>query len=281
MQMFKRVAAALFLAVLICFSTFSIALADPNTDGIVIKLGEQDDNVILLQMRLQDLGYYDYKVTGFFGTFTQTALKDFQKTNGLPTDGVAGSGTIQKMYSNGAKRSAVEEVNPAPAKATTSKSKIKGTIVKWKTVDSVWRIGMKCKVIDVDTNKSYYMIRVNESYSVGHSDVAPPDKSNNRIFESTYGKYYPSWYRRAVIVNIPGLGWVAASTNGYPHGGTGIKGNGMTDPTDGSIAQVCIHFLGSWDNCSGIVDPAHQYQIYHAAGKKYSGARSSLVYPGD
>jgi peptidoglycan hydrolase-like protein with peptidoglycan-binding domain len=279
MRMYKKILTAMLLAVFLADTSIGVTLADPGTDDIVIKKGEQSDNVILLQMRLQDLGYYKYKITGYFGDLTKDSLTEFQKDNNLSPDGIAGAKSLDLMYSNNAKRSPVVDVNPPPKQPATAKAKTKGKLVSWKTVNSAWKSGVKCKVIDVDTNKSYYMVRVNQSYSVGHSDVAPPDKANNKIFEATYGKYYPSWYRRSVIVNIPGLGWVAGSTNGYPHGSTGILGNGMSQGSQ--KLQVCIHFLGSWDNCSGVVDSAHQYQIYRASGKKYKGSRSSLVYPGD
>jgi peptidoglycan hydrolase-like protein with peptidoglycan-binding domain len=275
--MFKKLAAAILLGVILVEMPFGAALATPD---VVIKEGEQSDNVILLQLRLQDLGYYNYKVTGFFGNFTKLALQDFQKTNGLPADGVAGTKTLEKMYGNDAKRNPIVDVNPPPTTKTQTKPKSKtyGKLVAWSTVNRAWKKGTDCKVIDLDTGKSYKMRRVGGS---NHADVAPPDKSNNNIFKSTYGKNYPNWYRRAVVVNIPGLGWVAASTNGEPHGSTGVPGNGMTDPTDGSVGQVCFHFLNSKGHGHAVIDPAHQYQVYRAANKKPPMSRNSLVYPGD
>lgn len=276
MRMFKKIAVALLLAAML-WETAGTALADPNTGDILIKEGEQSDNVILLQMRLQDLGYYDYKVTGFFGSFTKLALQGFQKTNGLSSDGMAGTETLDLLYGNNAKRDPVVDVNPPPTKTTKPKGRY-GQLVSWNTVNNMWKIGMKCKVVDLDTGKSYYMIRCNKSYSVGHTDVAPATKADTAILKSTYHGTW-SWYRRAVVVYINGMA-IAASTNGFPHGDTGMPGNGM-NLSNGTLQQVCIHYLGSWDNCSGVVDPAHQYQVYRAAGKKYPGARSSLVYPGD
>jgi peptidoglycan hydrolase-like protein with peptidoglycan-binding domain len=273
--MIKKAAAALLMAVLLVETAFGTALAD--TDDIIIKKGEQSDNVILLQMRLQDLGYYRYKITGFFGDLTKDALMDFQKNNNLSRDGVAGSQTLNLMYSNTAKRKPVVDVNPPPKPNNTPvkpKGK-KGVLKDWSVVNKLWKKGTDCKVIDYNSGKAYIMRRVG---GTNHADVAPKDKANNAIFEATYGKYYPSWYRRAVVVVINGT-YIAASTNGYPHGSTGVPNNGMSQGNQ--LLQVCIHFLNSKGHESGVIDAAHQYELYRAAGKKPPMARTSLVYPND
>lgn len=273
----RAAAAVLAIAALSC-RMFGAAYAAPGLDGTVIKKGESSDNVILLQMRLRDLGFYNYKVTGFFGDFTGEALKDFQKENGISADGVAGEQTINSLYDNAAKRKPIEPLDKpnAPAKKANVKS---GAYVSWSAVNQLWKIGMRCKVIDYDTGISYYMVRVNESYSVGHADVAPATKTDTKKLKQSYGGSLNA-YRRALVVVIGGQR-IAASLYGVPHGSTGIRGNGMTDPADGSVAQVCIHFRNSRNNVHDMVDPAHQYQVKRAAGMKPSGPAPGLVWPGD
>jgi hypothetical protein len=265
--MIKKAAAALLFILLVFQSAFGVALADPGTDAVVIKPGEQSDNVILLQMRLQDLGYYNYKITGFFGNFTKLALKDFQKTNSLTADGVAGSGTIQKMYSNSAKRNPIVDTTPKP-KAKTKKHSRYGEYLDWfKTVQNIWAKSdrSKVKVVDFDTGKSYYVIRVGGH---NHADVEPATLKDCQIFKSTYGGSW-SWERRAVIVYVGGHA-IAGSTNGMPHGYETIPNNGMT-------GQVCIHFLNSRNHVHNMIDAAHQYEVKRAAGLKVGSKPPALA----
>ncbi|MGN1250911.1 MAG: peptidoglycan-binding protein, partial [Candidatus Spyradocola sp.] len=51
---------------------------NPYAD-LVLKDGDSGDDVISLQMRLRDLGYYNYKITGDFGSVTAQAVRDFQE----------------------------------------------------------------------------------------------------------------------------------------------------------------------------------------------------------
>jgi peptidoglycan hydrolase-like protein with peptidoglycan-binding domain len=231
-------------------------MADPGTDDIVIKKKENSDNVILLQLRLRDLGYYNYKITGYFGDFTEQSLKDFQKTNNLTTDGVASKKTLDLMYSNAAKRNPVEpRVKPKPVKAKSVKY---GNYRDWfDYVNPRWPkySPEKIKVVDFNTGKVYYVRRVGGHY---HADVEPYSKKDCDILKSTYGGEW-SWERRAVIVYIKGEA-IAGSINGMPHGYETVKNNGMT-------GQVCIHFLNSRTHVHNMRDPDHQYQVKRAAGK--------------
>ena len=61
-------------------------------EDLILKDGDSGDDVISLQMRLRDLGYYNYKITGDFGSVTAQAVRDFQEDNKLKQDGVVGVG---------------------------------------------------------------------------------------------------------------------------------------------------------------------------------------------
>ncbi|MDD5016628.1 MAG: peptidoglycan-binding protein [Eubacteriales bacterium] len=65
--------------------------------------GDSGDDVISLQTRLCELGYYTYNnITGYFGTVTEEALKEFQAQNGLTADAKAGKNTRALLYSSDA-----------------------------------------------------------------------------------------------------------------------------------------------------------------------------------
>ena len=112
----------IILAVLIMFSMpFHPARAQETvTEQEILKIRCEGQKVVDLQMRLRDLGYFNYKVTGYFGTATADAVRLFQEVNGLQVDGSVGP-ERGVLYSN-AKRytvssSRVSELLPASSKA--------------------------------------------------------------------------------------------------------------------------------------------------------------------
>ena len=63
----------------------------------VMKVGASGDRVVQVQQRLQELGYFKSKATGYYGSVTQKAVKQFQQNNGLVADGVIGPNTEQAL----------------------------------------------------------------------------------------------------------------------------------------------------------------------------------------
>ncbi len=64
-----------------------------DADGEFESLRKGDAGAIVqsVQQRLKKYGYFDGEVTSYFGSATETAVKAFQKNNGLKVDGVVGS----------------------------------------------------------------------------------------------------------------------------------------------------------------------------------------------
>ena len=79
-----------------------------------LKLGSTGKEVGDLQENLTTLGFYYGDITNHFGTMTQAAVKKFQKSRGLPQDGVAGKTTLAAIAS------AVEGSGSTPAGTTGS-----------------------------------------------------------------------------------------------------------------------------------------------------------------
>lgn len=65
--------------------------------GQIIQRGAVGDDVIELQARLQNIGYFHGKIDGVYGWGTYWALRNFQKDFGLPIDGLAGRTTKNKL----------------------------------------------------------------------------------------------------------------------------------------------------------------------------------------
>ena len=67
-------------------------------EGITIRLNDQGYQVSKVQTRLAELGYYTGDVSGKYTSATRTAVKNFQKKNGLTADGVCGEATQNKLF---------------------------------------------------------------------------------------------------------------------------------------------------------------------------------------
>jgi len=74
----------------------------------VLRTGSRGDEVVSLQTRLLQLGYYADEIDGQFGAKTKTAVIDFQQANGLEADGMVGAETKALLYSSQAKPKSVE-----------------------------------------------------------------------------------------------------------------------------------------------------------------------------
>lgn len=70
--------------------------------------GSKDDEVVKIQTRLAELGYYSGPIDGDFGDQTETAFKAFQKAAGLTVDGIAGEDR-EVLYSDNAPAAKQEE----------------------------------------------------------------------------------------------------------------------------------------------------------------------------
>ena len=62
-----------------------------------LRQGDSGADVIMLQERLKELGFFQGKITGFFGSLTQQAVINFQKSENLPVDGTAGRETLIRL----------------------------------------------------------------------------------------------------------------------------------------------------------------------------------------
>ena len=67
-----------------------------------LQSGSTGDSVKALQSRLITLGYLTGEIDGVYGRATVSAVREFQKVNGLTSDGIAGFATLQLIYTSNA-----------------------------------------------------------------------------------------------------------------------------------------------------------------------------------
>lgn len=91
-----------------------------TTSYTLLKEGMESSAVKTLQQRLIDLGYLTGSATGYYGTATKGAVKDFQTKNGLTSDGLAGSVTQALLYSTAALSAGGQTAGTATATPTAT-----------------------------------------------------------------------------------------------------------------------------------------------------------------
>ena len=67
-----------------------------------LRRGYTGEDVVRVQNRLKELGYYTKSVDGVYGLGSMAAVKAFQQRNGLQADGLAGRETFRVLFSNSA-----------------------------------------------------------------------------------------------------------------------------------------------------------------------------------
>ena len=74
-----------------------VVLLPLAADAAVLKKGSRGDEVVTLQKKLKQWGYYDGSVDGVFGAGTEKAVQYFQRKNGLVADGIVGTKTAAAL----------------------------------------------------------------------------------------------------------------------------------------------------------------------------------------
>ena len=93
--------------------------------GLSLREGSKETAAVrLLQQRLKNLGFYRGSVDGSFGSGTTDAVKSFQRANSLTADGVAGGGTLNRLFASSAKSATV---TAAPRPTATPRPTLRPT----------------------------------------------------------------------------------------------------------------------------------------------------------
>ena len=88
-----------------------------------IKLGDSGTDVESMQSRLNELGYYEGKINGYFGVATEDSLEAFQTKNKLDVDSVFNVSDRDLLYSPEAR----PKIDPTPTPKPTAKPTPKPT----------------------------------------------------------------------------------------------------------------------------------------------------------
>ena len=89
----------------ICSLEVYSSLMDKNAPTYEVKRRQEGSDIKILQQQLYELNYilYEDDVNGYFGHKTENAVKEMQKSNGLPQTGTINLETLNFLYSENVK----------------------------------------------------------------------------------------------------------------------------------------------------------------------------------
>jgi len=230
------------LLVLLLLPVFGVSAGD---EGKLMLQGDKGEEVVRIQTRLFDLGYYTYKPTGSFRTVTKTAVVSYQAASGLMSDGSVGQETLTALFSRSAKRVDFHAAIPLTFTAQGAISE-KGNPIPWNVVRPKLTEGEMYRVRNAATGEEMKLV-----YESGenHADMkAPIRQTEYQYTRAMLNKWLGetnSFYKCAVLFELDGQ-WIAAS----------MQWNGEN--------RICIYFKGSLSHVLNLPDIEHNANIQKA-----------------
>ncbi|MEB3232271.1 MAG: peptidoglycan-binding protein, partial [Leptolyngbyaceae bacterium] len=106
-------------------SSSTAGSAAPNPNDGVWEVGEAGATVTTIQRQLQVLGFYNAPIDGDFGSNTEAAVRDFQRSRSLTVDGKVGPQTMATLSAaaqsppTSVPHSRISDLPPTPAEVTS------------------------------------------------------------------------------------------------------------------------------------------------------------------
>lgn len=243
----------------------SVAAPEPTTAPTTnatqtVRQGDVNSVVKTMQKRLIELGYLSGTADGIFGSQTLSAVKAFQRKNGLKSDGVTGANTWAVLNNSSALKADETATNtPNIDNNTSSSSKPRASNV----IYANWYTSIKSKakqypyatVYDFATGLSWQV----HMFSLGaHADAEPLTAQDTANMLKAFGGK-TTWNPKAVWVIFGDGSVYMASTHDYPHSPQHRKDNNF----DG---HLCIHFPRTQSQVESIGPYATSHQTAIDAG---------------
>ncbi len=219
--------------------TAPTALAEDN----LIATGATGADVVRIQTRLMDLGYYTYKPTGSFHSFTRASVIAYQQASALMADGTIGVDSMRTLFNNTATRAPFQMGVPMNFSIQSRSLRVVGTGTPWETVRDALTVGSDYTLIHCVSGEE---ITLTYRGGVHHAQMQPADTESTAALTTWLGDE-PSGYKCAVTLVLEG-DRIAAS----------LQWSGQS---------CCVYFTGSGSEISGLPDVEHNMLIALATQK--------------
>jgi len=222
----------------------------------LLMVGVDSLDVVLVQQRLRDLGYFNYRATGRYLSMTEKGVILFQESNSLDVDGQIGPVTYAKLFATDAIRSPLSPEIHVTSGPSLDGTPVNGVLGDWFTeIDPAFPVGTTVTITDYNTGDTFQMTRTG---GTNHAEVESPSAEEYTKYIDTFGGV-PNWEKRSVLVTI-GSTTYAASLFGNAQGEDTISENTMAGHT-------CLYFYGSFSHVYGFSDKEHDRMVLRAAGE--------------
>lgn len=247
----------ILIIVLVNIMMIVLILNSSHVDALS-KEGSTGQEVIEIQTRLKDWGYYDGAVDGIFGSGTKNAVISFQKKNGLTADGVVGSATLAALGIGGGSNTGGADSGSGNGGGSEAGSSGSGsatnstTLQEGSTGDMVSQVQTKLK------NWGYYNGAVDGVFGSGTKNAVIAFQQKNGL---TADGIVGSATLAALGINGgSGSGSGDSGTAGESNAGSGSGGGtaagGITlqEGSSGSMVSQVQTKLKNWGYYNGSVD---------------------------
>ena len=227
-------------------SSGSSSSTSTSNGYVKLQSGDKGEAVKSLQKALQKLDY-NISADGSYGPLTISAVKQFQKINGLTADGVAGAKTQELLYSGNAKKNETTSSGSSSNSSAGSGSfgSVNGPsgseiqLLHWfNEVKPKLKTGQNLLVYEPKSGISFTLYVMSRGR---HADVEPlTTEDTNKMMRAWNNEV--TWTPKVVYIKLPDGRWSLATMHNVAHGSQVIKDNDF----DG---QNCVHFLRDMDEC--------------------------------
>ena len=191
---------------------------DEDEDDGTLKKGSTGSAVKAVQQRLKELGYYTSTCDGDYGSKTITAVKAFQKKNGLTQTGECDAATLKKLNSDDA-------VNASGT--TTVTLKTNQTLQSGDSGDQVKALQLRLKEL------GYYTTTVDSDYGYRTASAVSAFQSANNL--TVTGTANPTTLKKLVSSSAVSKG---NATTTYVTESLNWFNGGKSKFPNGSVIQV-------------------------------------------
>ncbi len=233
-----------------------------------LQIGSSGSEVIRIQMRLRDLGYFNFRPTGNYQKMTDSAVRAFQKNNGLAEDGDIGSQTYEKLFADAGltRMPIIPSAIPDSGPPLIGNPHSYGELGDWAVINTEFTTTAKV----TDFNKPDISFNVTRTGGTNLATVEVSTAADYTKFLDCFGGN-TSWEKRSVLVTIGGKTY-AASLFGNPGGEEKILSSNTME------GHTTLYFFGSTSDVSGYVDKEDLWMVMRAAGKSVQNDRPIYDY---
>ena len=212
----------------------------------LMQQGAKGEEVVRIQTRLFDLGFYTYKPTGSYQTVTRSAVVAYQAASGIMSDGSIGAESMRTLFSRAAKRINFHAEVPLTFTAQGAITQ-KGNTLSWDAVREKLQPGESYRLRNAATGEDVTLLFESGDHHAEMTLPAPFAAHNAAVSMLTrWLGSTDSFYKCAVLLELDGQ-WIAAS----------MQWNGEN--------RVCVYVSGSTSHVLNLNDVEHEANIRKAS----------------